>query len=70
MKKFAIIVTATLFLFACNSDEKTASAKVMYSDLSGEGLKGQVASIEESRKHERSTGRSFDSKIEPTIARR
>ena len=56
MKKISIIATSLIFLFACNSADKDAK-KTKYSDLISDGLKGEVASVEEAPYKVDSTGK-------------
>ena len=57
MRKIAIIVSGMFILAACNDNEQEAGKKVKYSDHVSEGLKGDVAAIEETPYKADSTGK-------------
>jgi hypothetical protein len=57
MKKILIIAASVFILAACSNEEKTAGT-VKYSDLTSEGLKGEVAAIEETPYKADSTGKA------------
>lgn len=57
MKKILIIAAGVFILAACSNEEKTAGT-VKYSDLTAEGLKGEVSAIEETPYKADSTGKA------------
>jgi hypothetical protein len=57
MRKISIIAACLFILAACNNEEKVAGKTVKYVDWTIEGLKGEVATIEETPYKTDSTGK-------------
>src|SRR5437868_2763308 len=57
MKITSILVAGIFILAACSNETKDAATTVKYSDLTSEGLKGKVTTIEESHYKTDSTGK-------------